>query len=851
MQDTPWTGYVDLPANNMKCCCLPAGHTARIVRFCDSGGELVQVMLRFPTVLLTVFLASPGAGAALDLRASSVERLENGLTVILLEDRNLPVVSVQMLYRVGARDESYGRTGTAHFLEHMAFRSSANFPDTGLVSSIYAVGGEWHGYTWTDQTTYFATVPKEHADLLLRIEADRMQRLRLAKDDMEAERGAVLAEMHMYENYPTSTLLDALMFTSFQAHPYRNNTIGFESDIEALQHVDVVAFYERHYRPSNAVLAVVGDFDREQTAARIEELFGGFASREPTPLPHTVEPVQQGERRVRLQARTDAKRFMIGYRAPSVNHPDFGAFLVLQEVLGKGSGVNFRENDWGTPVDEQALLHGAAEELTTWYPPSAQDYIFVIGGSAAADADEAGIEAQIERRVASLREDGVEEEVHATALEDVLDELVFDVATTEDAAHQLAFFDGLHALDVLLDLPRRVSAVTSEDVRRVANQWLLPERRTIAWHVPGEPAPAPASAGEPPRRDAVPDTPARPADETPMPPPVERRLTGGIPAIVQPSDLSPSASLKVVLPGTRIAGVTATANDPDLGHSSLSWRFRPRALATTLHKARAAVDGAVRSAKPRDEPSADPETRLEQTFAAIMAHGARRHVPSLAPVAIVVSGDVDVGETFALLDDTFGDLEPPDYAIAAGKPFERQDVDIELGAPVAQAQLGYIVPAPGAREEGFWAARLLLYIVSHGYEGRLGKEAISRRGLAYYIDSRYRSDGVNGWITLAVGVDPDRLADLKALMLAELQRLEDEPPTAAEIAEAKAHLVGRALSAAQSNAELADALSRSWLLHGELLTEPELRDVLARTSPAAVRNAAAAFADGIAITVGE
>src|SRR5690606_10904285 len=199
----------------------------------------------------------------------------------------------QMLYRVGARNESYGQTGIAHFLEHMAFRDTEHFPDTAVVSSIYARGGEWHGYTWTDQTTYFATVPKEHLDLLLEIEAERMTRLEIQEEDIEAERGAVLAEMHMYENYPRSMLLDAVLYASFIAHPYRNNTIGWESDIAGLTHAEIVDFYRRYYEPANAVLAVVGDFDADAVRARIHKLFGGLPSGEPAQLPRTVEPVQE------------------------------------------------------------------------------------------------------------------------------------------------------------------------------------------------------------------------------------------------------------------------------------------------------------------------------------------------------------------------------------------------------------------------------------------------------------------------------------------------------------------------------------------------------------------------------
>ncbi|HMB60474.1 MAG TPA: insulinase family protein, partial [Xanthomonadales bacterium] len=167
--------------------------------------------LRLPLLMLVACL--PGwALANLDFSNARVSHLDNGMTLIVLEEHTLPVVSVQMLYRVGARNETAGATGLAHFLEHMAFRDSENFPDTGLVSAIYAVGGEWHGYTWLDQTTYYATAPREQLDLFLRIEADRMARLQISEEDVIVERGAVLTEMHSYENDPMSVLHDNAMY---------------------------------------------------------------------------------------------------------------------------------------------------------------------------------------------------------------------------------------------------------------------------------------------------------------------------------------------------------------------------------------------------------------------------------------------------------------------------------------------------------------------------------------------------------------------------------------------------------------------------------------------------------------
>ena len=199
----------------------------------------------------SMLLAVPAvAGAALDLNRASVQHLDNGLELIVLEEHTLPVASVQMLYRTGARDEQNGRTGLAHFLEHMAFRATKNFPDTEVASRIYAVGGEWHAYTWIDQTTYFETVPKQELDLVLRIEADRLGRLLIPQDGIEAERGAVLAEMHGYENDPALVLNDAVVYSSLIAHPYRNNTIGWESDVRGLDRHDLVGFYRAHYHPA-------------------------------------------------------------------------------------------------------------------------------------------------------------------------------------------------------------------------------------------------------------------------------------------------------------------------------------------------------------------------------------------------------------------------------------------------------------------------------------------------------------------------------------------------------------------------------------------------------------------------
>lgn len=804
--------------------------------------------LRKLAIALLVTSAAP-AHPALDLRNASVERLDNGLTVILLEDRHFPVVSVQMLYRVGARNEVTGKTGLAHFLEHMAFRDSSNFPDSALVSRIYAVGGEWHGYTWTDQTTYFATVPKDQLELLLRIEADRMSRLLIAEDDMDAERGAVLAEMHMYENSPTSMLIDAVNYTSFLAHPYRNNTIGWQSDIENLRHRDVVEFYQRHYHPANAVVAVVGDFESRDVRRRIDKLFGSMRSRPATPLPHTIEPLQIGVRRTSLRGDADRRQFMIAYRAPSANNPDFATFLVLQELLGKGSGVNFQQNDWGAIVDEDSILYGAAEGVTTWYPPSAQDFVFLVGGYAPDGVGENEVEGEIESRIASVRQHEATAPALLRAINDVLDDLVFDVETTEDAAHQLAFFDGLNALDTLLELPRHVAVVTAEDLQRVARHYLLPERRSIAWYLPESTAQAAGDAAPRPAKPLAPALPRQPVENDPIPAAVTATLSGGIPVVVQQSRLSSSVRLQIVLASNGFAG--ASPDDPVLGHSSIAYQMRPPQISDVISRARQTLATPEAANGAAGKPSLDPATRLEQEFDAIMQTGIVAADESATPMMIVVAGDVIEDHVLALLEQAFGKLAFKPASVARSAHRVPADAVVTIGKPIAQAQLGYIVPAPAPGARMSDAYRLLLYILSHDYGGRLGDKAISNRGLAYYIGSQYRSDGTNAWITLSAGVDPAKMESLKALLAAELERLRSDPPTEAEIHEARRHMIGRLQSAAQSNAELCAQLATQWLWYGEIVTVEALQRRLDNVSRQDVLDIIPDFTDGATIVVSE
>ncbi|MEO7603252.1 MAG: insulinase family protein [Sphingomicrobium sp.] len=772
-------------------------------------------------VVLCAALTVP-ARAELDLRRASIERLGNGLTLILLEDHSFPLVSAQIVYKSGSRDETAGKSGLAHFLEHLAFRASAQFPNGAATEAIYDSGGEWHGYTWLDQTIYYSTMPKDGLEVLLRIEADRMANVTIDRAAIEAEKGAVITEMHGYENDPDSLLLDALTATALQAHPYRNNTIGYESDVRGLTLEDSRAFYERHYSPGNAVLAIAGDFDPAEARALVAKAFGPLPAR---PLPdrvRAIEPAQKGERRTTIVGPVASPRFAIAFSAPAASSPDFAVFLVLQQLMAGGSGASFRQNDWGTPATEVAILHGLTSDTASWFIPTADPYVFVIKGSVGSAKHMGPLEAELQRRIGTITDVSNLEASKAAVRQQLLE----DIETTEDAAHQLAFFEGIGALDMLVDLPRRIDEVSAEDIRRVARDYLAPDRRTIAWMVPGKPQTAADLGAGQPRPTAA--RAGSPPSSVPAPAPVLVRLAGGLPVIVQPSPLSPTVAVQLL------------TSSPTLGAITRSGAVA--ALPELLDATRSALDQRTASPSP---PSHDPAERMEQLIVGAM------HIPKTdpSPLLLVVAGTVDPASVMTEAAKRFGSTSPAARPAPVPASPAPQTVRETIALPLAQGSLGYVVRTPPPGTSPGLAARLMLYILTHDYSGRLGRSAITAKGLAYHIYSAWRSDGANAWATIWTGVDPAKADALEAELRALLAGLAANPPTAAEVEAAKRHLLGRDLSAAQSNAELASKLTREFIETGGLRSHADLERALAAISVADVAAAARPFADGTVIRV--
>ena len=792
-------------------------------------------------LIAMVALASAApVSAELDLSRAQVSHLPNGLTVIMLEDRTFPLVSVQMLYKSGSAAEVTGKTGLAHFLEHLAFRGSANFPKARATELIYDSGGEWHGYTAMDQTTYFATMPKDGLELLLRIEADRMAQVVIDPASIDAEKGAVITELHSYENDPASVLQEAVTRTALQAHPYGSPMAGYVGDVARLTAEDARAYYASHYTPANAILAIVGDFDPERARGLVAQAFANVPARQVAAPNLTGEPPQRGERRTMLHGPAERRYFQLAYPAPAASSRDFPAFLLLQQILSGGSGLNLHQADWAptTPAVDGSLLFGVSDDMATWLPPTREPFLFIIGGSIGLNADAAALERDIERRIASLRDRPPSAERLAAARLAVARQVEEDVQTTEDAAHQLAFFEGVGALDMLLGLPRLLAAVTRSDIQRVARTYLTPERKTVGWMVPGASPAANPGTGNPQVSSA---RPGRPPGAGPAGRPQLRRLSAGLPAIVQPNPLSDTVTVELLV----TAPVRGGARPADLpGLDAIIRSGRADDLTSLVAQASASARQGIEAVEQHGE---DPATRLQRLMASQMNVRADQ---AATPLAVVVSGNVDPARAFAALEAELGQAAPgkPASAAVRGSPGPGL-IRERIAKPLSQGSIGYVVegPAPGTREAFVW--RMLLYILTHDYSGRLGRSAISDKGLVYHIYSSFRTNGRRSWATISTGVDPDKADAMETELRMQLARLVTDPPSATEVDAARNHLLGRDVTAAQSNEELAARLARQFVEIGGLRSHEQLGALLRTITPADLAGAATAFATGLILRV--
>ncbi|MCP4362806.1 MAG: insulinase family protein [Chloroflexi bacterium] len=414
--------------------------------------------------------------------------LKNGLTVVLKEMRHAPVISFMVWYRVGSRHEKPGHTGVSHWVEHMMFKGTPQFPNGMLDRMVSREGGQWNAFTWLDFTAYYETMPANRIDLALQLEADRMINAIMAEDEVESERMVIISERQMYENDPRFQLNEELSAAAFRIHPYHHEVIGDLADLQTMTPADLVGYYRRHYVPNQAIVVAVGDFQTAEMLTKIEALFGEIEPGE-TAVPITrQEPIQKGERRVVVHGPGDTAYLTAAYRAPAAAHLDFFPLTLLNAAFAGGGslgmfgggGSNKSSRLYKALVDTE-LAAGAYGGLTPTVDPFLYTISAVVNHGRSLDEVEAALDAELAR----LQTEPVTQRELDKALKRAKAEFVLAGESITGQAQILGMAEAVVEdyawYETVLD---KLNAVTLEDIERVRHTYLQKRFRTVGRYEP-------------------------------------------------------------------------------------------------------------------------------------------------------------------------------------------------------------------------------------------------------------------------------------------------------------------------------------------------------------------------------
>ncbi len=412
--------------------------------------------------------------------------LDNGLEIVVVPDRRAPVVTHMLWYKVGAADEQPGKSGIAHFFEHLMFKGTKNHPAGEFSRKVAEIGGQENAFTSSDYTAYFQKVSPDALETMMAYEADRMRNLVLTDDVIGPERDVVLEERRSrIETDPGSILGEEINATLYQNHTYGIPVIGWMHEIEKLNRADATAFYDRYYAPNNAVLVVTGDVDPDEVLALATKTYGKVA-RGPD-LPPRLRPQEPEQNTSRTVTLTDPRVSVPSLRkmwlVPSYNTDAPGeaeALDLLSEILG--GGVRSRL------YQELVVRQGIARSAGAYYfATSFDDTSFGVYGSPRGTATLEQVEAAIMAEIDKLASEGVSDEELDKAKNRFIKSMIF----ARDSQSGMARIYGSTlttggTVNDVLEWPDRIRAVSAKAVQAVARKYLDKTRSVTGYLLPAE-----------------------------------------------------------------------------------------------------------------------------------------------------------------------------------------------------------------------------------------------------------------------------------------------------------------------------------------------------------------------------
>jgi zinc protease len=411
--------------------------------------------------------------------------LDNGLVVLLKEVHSTPIISWWVLYRIGSRNERSGQTGISHWVEHMMFKGTDQFPAGYLDKAIDREGGNWNAQTSMDYTAYHETLPADRIDLALRAEADRMVNARFDPEEVESERTVIISERQGAENSPLFWLGEEVQAAAFRVHGYHHEIIGDMADLKTITRDDLYKHYKCHYMPNNAIAVAIGDFDTPAMLARINELYGSIPAGEKPNLFSRPEPEQMGERRVRVERPGNASFLDFSYRVPAATHEDWFKLMLLDSVLSGPGGPGGGNVGNKTSRLYQALVKTElAASIHGGLSATLDPYLYSFNVTVRSGRTLAEVEAVLEAEIERVRGEGITEEELAKAKKQARAAFAYGTESVNAQAYWLARAENFDSYQWFENYVSKLTAVSVEDVQDVAQRYLRPQSRTVGWFVP-------------------------------------------------------------------------------------------------------------------------------------------------------------------------------------------------------------------------------------------------------------------------------------------------------------------------------------------------------------------------------
>jgi len=418
--------------------------------------------------------------------------LDNGLTVHLKKIHTAPIISTWLWYHVGSRDETIGKTGISHWVEHMQFKGTDKFPPGYLDREISRIGGIWNAMTYLDWTTYFETLPAHAFDISLALEADRMINSCFDLQEVERECNVVISEREGNENQPLFLLGEAVQNEAFSHHPYRNEVIGLRQDLETISRDDLYAHYRQYYHPGNAVLAIAGDFETDALLEKIESQFGSIPGN-PMPKPDIPpdSPVNR-ERRVAVSGPGETSYVQIAYHAPAARDSDFFTLTVLDSLLtgptslnmfGSGGTTNKTSRLYRTLVEGEIAVSCFGAQQATLDP-----YLYLINLTVHPAHTPEEVLRAVDQEIARVLDSPITTSEIERAIKQAKALFAYSSENITNQAFWLGYCEMFDRYDWFENYIAHLMQVTPESLLQTAQTYLRPENRVVGFYTPKESA---------------------------------------------------------------------------------------------------------------------------------------------------------------------------------------------------------------------------------------------------------------------------------------------------------------------------------------------------------------------------